>query len=107
MDICVLGEDSVVLLRERLASAPGVPVNALQFYISAGRLTDEINRSHESLRHRFLLNLSVGGSISILEVLLFHGLLLGDPSTYYFEKATKRGRLDIAFLCWITELVYH
>lgn len=78
----------------------GFPVNALQFYISAGRLTDEINRSHESLRHRFRLSLSVGGSISMLGVLLFHGLLLGDLSTYYFENATKRGRLDIAFL-WL------
>ena len=78
----------------------GFPVNALQFYISAGRLTDEINRSHESLRHRFLLSLSVGGFISMLEVLLFHGLLLGDLSTYYFENVTKRGRLTIAFL-WL------
>ena len=76
----------------------GFPVNALQFYISAERLTDEINESHESLRHRFLLSLSVGGSVSMLEALLFHGLLLGDLSTYYFEKATKRGRLDMAFL---------
>lgn len=78
----------------------GFPVNALQFYISARRFTDEINRSHGSLRHRFLLSLSVGESISMLEALLFHGLLLGDLSTYYFEKATKRGRLDTAFL-WL------
>ena len=76
----------------------GFPVNALQFYISAERLTHEINRSHESLRHRFLLSLSVGGSMSMLEALLFHGILLGDLSTYYFEKATKRGRFDLAFL---------
>lgn len=38
----------------------GFPVNASQFYISAERLTNKINRPHESLRRRFLLSLSVG-----------------------------------------------
>lgn len=76
----------------------GFPVNALQFYISAERLTHEINSSHESLRHRFLLSLSVGGSTSMLEALLFHGLSMGDLSTYYLQKATERGRMDVAYL---------
>ena len=74
------------------------PVNALQFHISPVRLTDEINSSHESLRHRFLLSLSVGGSTSMLDDLLFHGLSLGELSTYYFEQACKRGRLNMALL---------
>ena len=76
----------------------GFPVNALQFHISPVRLTDEINSSHETLRHRFLLSLSVGGSTSMLDALLFHGLSLGELSTYYFEQACKRGRLNMAFL---------
>ena len=76
----------------------GFPVNALQFYTSAERLTDMINSSHESLRHRFLLSLSVGGSTSMLDALLFHGLSLGELLTYYFEKAIKRGRLNMAYL---------
>ena len=76
----------------------GFPVNALQFHISPVRLTDEINSSHESLRHRFLLSLSVGGSTSMLDALLFHGVSLCELSTYYFEQAYKRGRLNMAFL---------
>lgn len=76
----------------------GFPVNALQFQISPDRLADEINDSHESLRHRFLLSLSVGGSTSMIDALLFHGLSLGELSTYYFEQACKRGRLNMDFL---------
>ena len=76
----------------------GFPVNALQLHISPDRLTDEINSSHEYLRHRFLLSVSVGGSTSMLDALLFHGLSLGELSTYYFEQAYKRGRLSMAFL---------
>lgn len=76
----------------------GFPMYALQFYVSAERLTNEINSSHESLRHRFLLSLCVGGSTSMLDALLFHGLSLGDLSTYYFEKAIERGRLTMAHL---------
>ena len=76
----------------------GFPVNALKFHISPDRLTDEINSSHKSLRHRFLLSVSVSGSTSMLEALLFHGLSLGDLSTYYFEQAYRRRRLNMAFL---------
>lgn len=78
----------------------GFPVNALQFYTSAQRVIDEINSSQEFFRHRFLLSLSVGGSPSMLAPLLFHGLSMGDLSTYYLEKATKRGRgrMDMAHL---------
>ena len=76
----------------------GFPIKALQFYMSAKRLADEINSSQEFFRHRFLLSLSVGGSRSMLEALLFHGLSMGDLSTYYFEKATERGRINIAHL---------
>lgn len=76
----------------------GFPMYALQFYVSAERLTNEINSSPESLRHRFLLSLSVGGSTSMLDALLFHGLSLGDLSTYYFEKAIERGRFTMAHL---------
>lgn len=78
----------------------GFPVNALQFYTSTERVTDEINSSQEFFRHRFLLSLSVGGSPSMLERLIFHGLSMGDLSTYYLEKATKRGRghMDMAHL---------
>ena len=76
----------------------GFPADALQFYISAERLADEINSSQESFRHRFLLSLSVGGSTSMLESLLFHGLSMGDFSTYYFEKAIERGRMNVAYL---------
>ena len=76
----------------------GFPVNALQFYISQDRLADEINSSPESLRHRFLLSLSVGGSTSMIDALLFHGLSLGEMPTYYFEQAFKRGRLNMAIL---------
>ena len=76
----------------------GFPVNALQFYISAERLTHEINDSHESVRHYFLLSVSVSGSTSMLEALLVHGLSLGDLSTYYFEQAYRRRRLNMAFL---------
>ena len=85
-----------------LRQLQGFPVNALQFHISPVRLTDEINSSHESLRHCFLLSLSVGGSTSMLDALLFHGLSLGELSTYYFEQAYKRGRLNMAFflLCY-------
>ena len=76
----------------------GFPVNALQFPNSPDRLADEINSSHESLRHRFLLSLSVGGSTSMIDALLFHGLSLGELSTHYFEQAYKRRRLNMAFL---------
>ena len=76
----------------------GFPVHALQLYISAERLTNEINSSHKSLRHRFILSLSVGGSTSMLGALLFHGLSMGDLSTYYLQKATERGRMDVAYL---------
>lgn len=76
----------------------GFPMYALQFYVSTERLTNEINSSHESLRHRFLLSLSVGGSTSMLDSLLLHGLSLGDLSTYYFEKAMERGRVNMANL---------
>ena len=76
----------------------GYPVNSQHFYLSAERLTDEINSSHQSLRHRFLLSMSVGGSVSMLGPLLFHGLSLGELSTYYLEKATKRERLNMACL---------
>ncbi len=76
----------------------GFSANALQFYVNAERLTNEINDSQESLRHRFLLSLSVGGSTSMLGPLLFHGLSTGGLSTYYFEKALKRKRFNIAHL---------
>lgn len=76
----------------------GFPVNALQPYISAERIADEINNAQECFRHRFLLSLSVGGSTSMLEPLPFHGLSMGNLSTYYLEKASKRGRLNIAYL---------
>lgn len=76
----------------------GYPVKALEFYISAERLATEINSSQEHFRHRFLLSLSVGGSASMLEALLFYGLSMGDLSTYYFEKAIGRGRTDVAYL---------
>ena len=76
----------------------GFPAHALQFYISAERLAHEINDSHESLRHRFLLSLSVGGSASMLEALLFHELSLGNLSTYYFEKSIERGCLNMTYL---------
>lgn len=76
----------------------GFPIYALQFYVSAERLTNEINSSDESLRHRFLLSLSVSGSASMLDALLFHGLSLADLLPYYFEKATERGRLTMAHL---------
>ena len=76
----------------------GYPRNAIQSYISAERLTNKINDSHESLRHRFLLSLSVGGSASMLEPLLFHGLSMGDLSTYYCEKAAEHRRLDMTYL---------
>ena len=76
----------------------GYPLNSQHFYLSAERLTDEINSSHQSLRHRFLLSMSVGGSVSMLGPLLFHGLSLGELSTYYLEKATKRQRLNMACL---------
>ena len=105
MDIFVLGKDYSCLVRTVRAcyesvsrQLQGFPVNALQFHVSPLRLTDEINSSHESLRHRFLLSLSVGGSTSMLDALLFHGLSLGELSTYYFEQAYKRGRLNMAFL---------
>ena len=76
----------------------GFPVSALHFYISTERLAQHINSSPESLRHRFLLSLSVGGSASMLEPLLFQGLSLGDLSTYYLKKAIERGRFDMACL---------
>ena len=76
----------------------GFPVNALQYHISPDRLADEINSSPESLRHRFLLSLSVGGSTSMIDALLFHGLSLGELSTYYFEQAYKRRRLNMSIL---------
>ena len=76
----------------------GFPVNTLQFHNSPDRLANEINSSHESLRHRFLLSLTVGGSTSMIDALLFHGLSLGELSTYYFEQAYKRRRLNMAFL---------
>ena len=76
----------------------GFPVSALQYHLSAERLTNEINVSQKSLRHRFILSLTVGGSTSMLEALLFHGLSMGDLSTYYLEKATERKRLDMAYL---------
>lgn len=76
----------------------GFPGNALQNFINVERLTDEINNSQEGFRHRFLLSLSVGGSTSMLEPLLFHGLSMGNLSTYYLEKAIKRGRLNNAYL---------
>ncbi len=76
----------------------GFSANRLQFYVNAERLTKEINYSQESLRHRFLLSLSVGGSSSMLGPLLFHRLLTGGLSTYYFEKALKRKRLNVVHL---------
>ena len=78
----------------------GFPVNTLQRYTRAERLTEKINSSPEHLRHRFLLSLSVGGCASILEALLFHGLSMGDLSTYYLEMATRRGRMNVAQLLW-------
>ena len=76
----------------------GFPANVLKSYINFKGLIDEINSSQESFRHRFLLSLSVGGSASMLEPLLFHGLSMGGLSTYYFVKAIKRGRLNTAHL---------
>ena len=73
-------------------------MNALRFYTSAERLTNEINSSHESLRHRFLLSMSVGGSTSMVEALTENGLSMGDLSIYYYEKALERGRLKMAYL---------
>ena len=74
----------------------GFPVHTLQRYTSTQRIVGEINSSQEHLRHRFLLSLSVGGCASILENLLFHGLSIGDFSTYYLDLAAKRGRVDVA-----------
>ena len=76
----------------------GYPRNAIQSYISTERLTNKIKDSHGSLRRCFLLSLSVGGSASMLEPLLFHGLSIGDLSTYFCEKAAEHGRLDMAYL---------
>ncbi len=76
----------------------GFPANALQSYISAEHLANEINSSHETLRHRFLLSLTVGGSTPMLEALLFCGLSMGDLAPYYLGKATERKRLDMVYL---------
>lgn len=78
----------------------GFPANSLQRYTSTQRLAGEINSSQGYSRHRFLLSLILGGSMSMLESLLFHGLSMGDLSTYYLEIATRRGRMNIAQLLW-------
>ena len=73
----------------------GFPMSALQYYTSAERLTNEINRSPEYTRHRFLFSLIVGGCTSMLEALLFHELSMGDFPVYYMGMATTRGRMDV------------
>ena len=76
----------------------GYPISAVQYYTSAERLTVEINRSPEYARHRFLFSLIIGGCTSMLEALLFHGLLMGDFLDYYIGIATRRGRMEIVQL---------
>ena len=78
----------------------GFPVNKLQRYTSTQHLVGEMNSSQGYFRHRFLLSLILGGSMSMLEPLLFHGLSMGDISTYYLEIATRRGRMNVAQLLW-------
>ena len=78
----------------------GFPVTALQSYTSTQRLAGEINGSQGYSRHRFLLSVILGGSTPMLEPLLFHGLSMGDLSTYYLEMATRRGRMTVAQLLW-------
>ena len=78
----------------------GFPVNKLQRYTSTQHLAGEINSSQGYFCHRFLLSLILGGSMSMLEPLLFNGLSMGDLSAYYLELATRRGRMNIAQLLW-------
>ena len=78
----------------------GFPVNKFQRYTSTQHLAGEINSSQGDFRHRLLLSLIIGGSMPMLEPLLFHGLSMGDLSTYYLEIALRRGRTNIAQLLW-------
>jgi hypothetical protein len=74
------------------------PGQRLQHYISIESQVREINSAEESLRHRFLLSLSTGGTTAMFEPLLASGVDLGRRATYYFEWAAIKRNIDVA-LC--------
>jgi len=78
--------------------AEAFPGDMLQHYVSLESQVGEINSAEESLRHRFLLSLSSGGTTAMLEPLLASGLHLGRRATYYFEWASIKRNIDVA-LC--------
>lgn len=85
VDTSLHSPHSAFCLSEIPASTRNFPKQRLQHYISIETQVREVNSAEQSLRHRFLLSLSTGGTLAMLEPLLISGVDLGRRATYYFE----------------------
>ena len=76
----------------------GFPVQKLEYYTNLERLTNEINKSPDSFRLYFLLSLSIGGTVQMMEPLIMGGLDISNDATYLLERALQRQNLGTATL---------
>ena len=76
----------------------GFPGQTQEYYSSPERLVHEINASPRALRLYFLLGMSVGGTVEMLQPLILNGIELEDDAVYLFHQALARTNVEMSFL---------